>query len=284
MDGFDDLLNPSRQALEENPFADPFLKRSGSPDPWATPFASTDHASEGFGSTAEHFATEPTYESSAHEFASSSTNEEAYISDPLDSAAHHEDEEEDNKPLGNLRSPGFRESVPSNTTFSETATIRPTKEEETYAEPPSPLPSVHEPGNDTAAHQTASAPTAFVTPSHSNSSFASPPLSATEPNFKSPLDSFRTIEQSMGGLSLGGETATGWQPEETPWQSEHFAHPQPKAAQSEEDSDDDKPILQAFNKQHDDNTSVFLCRTHRLRSCLNTYHLFLDHKYPNPKR
>ena len=183
MDGFDDLLNPSRQALEENPFADPFLKRSGSPDPWATPFASTDHASGGFGSTAEHFATEPTFESSAHEFASSSVNDNAYISDPLESAAQHEEEEEDNKPLGSLRSPGFRESVPSNTTFSETATIRPTKEEETYAELPSPRPSVDS-GNGAVAQQMASAPTASVTPSHSNSSFASPPLSAAEPNLR----------------------------------------------------------------------------------------------------
>ncbi len=116
MDGFDDLLNPSRQALEENPFADPFLKRSGSPDPWATPFASTDHASEGFGSTAEHFATEPTFESRCSRICpTSSVNDNAYISDPLESATQHEEEEEDNKPLGSLRSPGFRESVPSNT-------------------------------------------------------------------------------------------------------------------------------------------------------------------------
>lgn len=39
MEGFDDLLAPSRSALEDNPFADPFAKRSNSPDPWATPFA-----------------------------------------------------------------------------------------------------------------------------------------------------------------------------------------------------------------------------------------------------
>jgi hypothetical protein len=44
MEGFDDLLTPSRNALEDNPFADPFTRRSGSPDPWATPFASTQRA------------------------------------------------------------------------------------------------------------------------------------------------------------------------------------------------------------------------------------------------
>lgn len=35
MDRFDDLLDPSRHVLEDNPFADPFL-RSRSPDPWAS--------------------------------------------------------------------------------------------------------------------------------------------------------------------------------------------------------------------------------------------------------
>ncbi len=39
MDSFDDLLAPSRHILEENPFADPFAKRSNSPDPWASPFS-----------------------------------------------------------------------------------------------------------------------------------------------------------------------------------------------------------------------------------------------------
>ena len=36
MDNFDDLLANSRRALEENPFEDPFAKRSNSPDPWAS--------------------------------------------------------------------------------------------------------------------------------------------------------------------------------------------------------------------------------------------------------
>src|ERR1700722_3906738 len=37
MEGFDDLLTPSRTAFEENPFEDPFAKpRPSSPDPWAT--------------------------------------------------------------------------------------------------------------------------------------------------------------------------------------------------------------------------------------------------------
>ncbi|KAJ3864860.1 Vps5 C terminal like-domain-containing protein [Lentinula novae-zelandiae] len=42
MDGFDDLLAPSRSMLEDNPFnedSNPFgSRRSGSPDPWASPF------------------------------------------------------------------------------------------------------------------------------------------------------------------------------------------------------------------------------------------------------
>jgi hypothetical protein len=40
MDGFDDLLAPSKRALEDNPFENPFAQhRSSSPDPWAS-FAS----------------------------------------------------------------------------------------------------------------------------------------------------------------------------------------------------------------------------------------------------
>jgi sorting nexin-1/2 len=37
MSGFDDLLQESSRALEENPFEDPFARpRASSPDPWST--------------------------------------------------------------------------------------------------------------------------------------------------------------------------------------------------------------------------------------------------------
>jgi len=44
MDGFDDLLPPSKRALEDNPFENPFAQhRSGSPDPWASYSPQLDH-------------------------------------------------------------------------------------------------------------------------------------------------------------------------------------------------------------------------------------------------
>ena len=38
MDIFEDLLAPSRHALENNPFSNPFAEQPSSPDSWATPF------------------------------------------------------------------------------------------------------------------------------------------------------------------------------------------------------------------------------------------------------
>ncbi|KAF8892263.1 Vps5 C terminal like-domain-containing protein [Infundibulicybe gibba] len=131
MDGFDDLLAPSRQLLEDNPFADPFAKRSNSPDPWATPFAANQPESSfeettsttptiDQPSTTEHSESSSTAEGSSHGTPPPST-------DPLESASYGDDD--DNKPLGTFAtSPGFRESVPAN--FSEIATIRPTEIEE----------------------------------------------------------------------------------------------------------------------------------------------------------
>ena len=128
MDSFDDLLAPSRHALEDNPFADPFAKQPGSPDPWATPF--DPHA---YDNTSQHF--------------------ESPINSP---GPVHAADDDDNKPLGRNQSPGFRESIGTNfsetatnfsetatnfsetaTNFSETATIRPeTLEWQTEAQTP----------------------------------------------------------------------------------------------------------------------------------------------------
>jgi sorting nexin-1/2 len=284
MDGFDDLLNPSRHALEDNPFADPFLKRPNSPDPWATPFASTD-TSGGFGSTSDHFGAESTYQTTSHEVSLSSTEEEHPIPDPLDSAAQSEEDEEDNKPLGNLRSPGFRESVPPPAPFSETATIRPINEEgvHTHAESfsvslrtPTQVISTPAQGLTSISATSSTAAAQPPAPSRTSSGFASPPQSATESNYKSPLEPFGALEHSIAGISLGGEAAGGWQAEETPWQTETLSPPRP-TPQAEEDSDDDKPILQTVSKQHGDVNSVcVLLPMHHY-----TYLIFLDFRLPH---
>ncbi|KAJ7577034.1 Vps5 C terminal like-domain-containing protein [Mycena floridula] len=139
MDSFDDLLAPSRRMLEENPFSDPFAKRSSSPDPWATPYQADEPV-------ATFTQEEPVEQESAAE-------EPAVVAenDPLDSATLQPDDEDDNEPLGRrLASPGFRESVappppapePAQVpepAFSEIATIRPTEPEETIPAPAEPL-------------------------------------------------------------------------------------------------------------------------------------------------
>ncbi|KAF7430895.1 Vacuolar protein sorting-associated protein 5 [Pleurotus ostreatus] len=164
MDGFDDLLAPSRSVLEENPFEDPFGKRSNSPDPWATPFLNSVHGGAhddpyaGFGTSSagasaaapgssaydEHDEGHRTVEEEAKAEVPTSpgvrdvrepplTIESASSADPLESSRTKEDatDVEDASllpPSGSTqpRSPGFRESVPQ---FSETATIRPPQED-----------------------------------------------------------------------------------------------------------------------------------------------------------
>ncbi|KIM44718.1 hypothetical protein M413DRAFT_25155 [Hebeloma cylindrosporum] len=259
MEGFDDLLGPSRQALEENPFADPFLKRSSSPDPWANPFASTD-SSDAFGNTSAHFASpEPSNSSISNDIGSNSSAvvDESPIADPLDSAASAaDDDDDDNEPLAKLRSPGFRESVPR--IFSETVTIRPPHDEDldskSSIDNESTMPGLPTP-EPASTSTTARTP---QPPSRSNSSFASPPPSATESNFKSPLETpFGGLNRSMAGLSLGGEAQGGWNPAEaqTPWQAEQITPVPAKPSQGDDDSDDDRPILQSYHKQHEDKSS-----------------------------
>lgn len=199
MDGFDDLLAPSRHALEDNPFADPFQKDRSSPDPWATPFAATEP--QGFGSTSiEHSQSLDSYGSlSNNEFGASSSEFKPLDGSPVDAPAHtvDDDENDDNEPLGRIRSPGFRQNMAAS--FLETATIRPTTTED--------YPSL------TSAATT------------------------IQNNFDNPSPST-------------------WQTEtQTPWQSEHPIPIPTKIAQSDEDSDDDKPIIQTL-KHYDQDDSA----------------------------
>ncbi|KAL0953850.1 hypothetical protein HGRIS_005026 [Hohenbuehelia grisea] len=195
MDGFDDLLGPpSRNVLEENPFEDPFSKRSGSPDPWATPFASSQHddpyqssyhAFEGSTATSASPTTQTTQESTmpsstSHDSNAGNTAElnikdtrpldsattQASDADPLASSRTDDDEVtlEPNRVSSTPRSPGFRESVVP-VAFSETATIRPT-EPENFApalQPSSPSQPTHSPHID-REHGTPPASAAPQTP------------------------------------------------------------------------------------------------------------------------
>ena len=239
MDSFDDLLAPSRHALEDNPFADPFAKQRSSPDPWAKPFAATD--SHAFDNTSEHFNS-----LDSNDLGASSSEYKPSDNDPMNSPGLAYAADDDN----NERSPGFRESIGA--TLSETATIRPATMEDypSFPSSTSPTQSTHSGSVPSDSQKTMSL---------GSTTFSSPPPLTTESNFLSPLEN----PSSIIGLSLGGETL-GWQTEaQTPWQSEH-EHPisvPTKLDRSNEDSDDDKPIMQTL-KHHDQDESVSVSCTH----------------------
>ncbi|KAJ7247618.1 Vps5 C terminal like-domain-containing protein [Mycena haematopus] len=237
MDGFDDLLTPSQSSLENNPFADPFAKRSSSPDPWSSPFA-RQASSDVFEYQAR--ATTPPVEDEENE-------ETPAVEDnaPLDSAtAHTMDDEPDplGGPLAPL-SPGFRESVPeSEPGFSEIATIRPTEPEELQSSIPIPEDE----------------PTRTVTPTS-----ATPPpraLSESAPSLPrahaqvhvppspdrgwGPLDG--GITRSYPNLALGAESAQPDWGEQENWSNDRT--PPTRLPTEDADSDDDKPVLQTVRQ------------------------------------
>ena len=90
MNGFDDLLTPSKRVLEDDPFENPFAQhRSGSPDPWAS-----------FSSQLEHnpfSSSEPTTTTSAFEPEPPSPVSTT-SADPLDSAITTEQEHDPSPP------------------------------------------------------------------------------------------------------------------------------------------------------------------------------------------
>ena len=282
MDGFDDLLGPSRAALEANPFADdPFSRpRSGSPDPWASPFGATDSA-DVFGNTATHFATSDSFDSHVNVFepvavAATTTvtttgQPEPTTSDPLDSAAalHHALDDDDNEsPAVNLRTPGFRESLPVTTaTEMKPDALSEPLPQPSFEEADKPYIRVDESETRKVVTQTSSAtiversriltsPESLTTPSKSNSSYASSQTPSSTLAFKSPLDPSASsiLERSFTGLSIGGEVTGGWHTDEhvpwnTPETSAGAGSAQPPS-EADDDSDDDKPILQALQEKH----------------------------------
>ncbi|TFK29709.1 protein transporter [Coprinopsis marcescibilis] len=280
MDAFDDLLAPSRQALESNPFASPFdSNRSGSPDPWASPFASqTSNDPSPFG-TSHGFEHNPFSSGNPYESPSAPTFEAAVRedlleevqdttpepialqepSDPLDSAAANssQDEEEDNRPLG-LRTPGFRESIaPPNSfprkvdtdlshtpTRSRTPEIQPLQSPNNTVAPPSAIQAHH-------IQQSAL--------SRSSTPLASPLVAGVLEN---------TLESSLGGLSLGADVlggsaspivsrSKGWQDDDSAWGRTDLptAPIVPVGSASAEDSDDDKPISQTLKRSSVDSAN-----------------------------
>jgi sorting nexin-1/2 len=244
MDTFDDLLEPSRRALEINPFEDPFAKRSNSPDPWSTfahqpvsPIIISDSQALQESEYEAGSGTTPTGSFVTAERAES-VEESASIGspDPLDAATQqHVGIEEYSVPDSGSRSPGFMESIPP--TFSEIETIRPSLPEE--LEPSIPAPSFFE--STSLIPPTSSNLTKPVSSSSSTSVGSSSPSASTFARVTSPLDSPANsgIARSFADLALGGESVGAWQGAQSSWASPHIQGP------GADDSDDDKPIRQA---------------------------------------
>lgn len=248
---FDDLLDPSHSALEENPFADPFSKRSNSPDPWASPYTRQDYSSTTF--LADQSNITPTVEATGPPGRVAHVSDEvpSTSADPLDSAAVATDE--DDEALARFTSqtsPGFRESVISSS-FSETATIRPTESEELEPSFTAPIEKVSLPHPVTPPPRIPVDVPVSPSPTHnrafSRSSVVSPtPSTSRVDPSRGPLEQpvRASTEPSFSDLSIGGESGRGWQGAQEAW-----SHDRPVSRfPTEDDSDDDKPIGQALKE------------------------------------
>ena len=106
MDGFDDLLTPSKRALGDDPFENPFAQhRSGSPDPWASFSSQLEHNPF---SNSEPVTTAPAFEPEPPSPVSTT------LTDPLDSAITAELEEHVPSPPRTptqFKASGFKEST-----------------------------------------------------------------------------------------------------------------------------------------------------------------------------
>lgn len=278
MDGFDDLLAPSKRALGDDPFENPFAQhRSGSPDPWAS-----------FSSQLEHnpFSTsEPVTVISAFEpEPPSPVSFSPTSADPLDSAITTEQEHDP--------------SPPGTPTQSTTSDIRedtlevehePTPESEANPNPEPEL-TVPQPETERTPIQetTSLPPTAepvspppskgFVafTPTHSprGSEAFSKPISSVI----SPLDhpglagSFGDAFPSISSFG-GGDLSGGWESQS----SSVFANDAPLESSREpslpDDDDEDNrpvaqsPILKAKEKEKEALNNVHLIHVFCSRFC-----------------
>lgn len=281
MDGFDDLLAPSRDALERNPFADPFA-RPGSPDPWSSykPTPSSEELTEDTSATefgTELRSTTPRLDDSAFTGPSASASEPGFASydapeDPLESAKTLQEEEvheehaaepepttpTEHAPTASPRSPGFKESV-SAIVEDVPAPENPLLFQQHHTPPRTSSPPLTvnvnpplTPASPPPTSPTASASASIIghAPSSSAASIVSPtsmPLTAPSARpFYNPLDQPQSLDRSFSGLALGGESVNGWQSMGQGSQSMFLHGTQTQsAAADDEDDDDDKPILQA---------------------------------------
>ncbi|KAH7921295.1 Vps5-domain-containing protein [Leucogyrophana mollusca] len=234
MDGFDDLLAPSRSVLEDNPFEDPFAKRSNSPDPWssytqqpndpAPAQDDQDYYKSGFEQEPEPRSTTPT---ESYATGSRGHSDQSSAVDPLDAAANTADEEETTAPSDAVtpRTPGF-------TVFNSSADDH----IKTISEP--------EPDSPASDLRTPSPPPPAPAPRLSSPEPASQSHSP-ERTVVSPLEHRppASIDHAFASLALGGESQGGWQ---GGWSNDTPSSiVQPAPQNNDDDDDDDTPIGQS---------------------------------------
>jgi len=258
MDGFDDLLAPSKRALEDNPFENPFAQhRSGSPDPWASFASQLEHnpfSSSGSTTTVPAFEPEPPSPLSPAP------------TDPLDSVITTEPEErvpspprtptqfatsdskknvveEDRRPIPEPVSKSTPEPEPRPTLEPEPAAPQP-EPERTPIQEPSSLPPTTGPVSPPPTK-------GFVafTPTHSpreSEAFSKPISSVISPLDHPGLgggfgDTFPSLS-SLGGDALGG----GWESQSSSLfvnGASAVASREPSLA--DDDDEDNRPVAQS---------------------------------------
>lgn len=281
MEGFDDLLVPSRNILEENPFEDPFAQpRSGSPDPWSSfgqqqqslpSHTDIEYFKSGF---EDHPSTTQTTTESyfTSDYGHGNQNNIAVRADPLDAAIvtaeDHEDEQSASHSDAHLdtttsRTLGLEPFTPSTGDQSQTA-VEPAPSESPLRERTPPIPPADEVGTSAASSISRSegpTPSQFSSPKEPISSFTSP-----ERAIVSPLDqqSPSNIDRAFASLALGGESHGGWQ---TGWGSHDNAtaitgFSTPNTTANNDDDDDDTPIGQTarFRNAGSPLVSTLCCR------------------------
>ena len=257
MDGFDDLLAPSKRALEENPFENPFAQhRSSSPDPWASYSSHLEHNPF---SSSEPTATSPTFEPEPPSPVSPTST------DPLDSAITTEPEHAPSPPRTptHFTSPDLKENpVEEEHQPTPEPLSGPTPEPEEEASPESrraasQLETERTPVQVTTSLPFATEPTSppsakgFVafSPTHSpkeSEEFSKPLSSVVSPLDHPSLsggfgDTFPGIS-SIGGDALGG----GWESQTSSlFVNGASAGPSRQPSLPDDDDEDNRPVAQS---------------------------------------
>lgn len=243
MEGFDDLLAPSRNVLEENPFEDPFAKRSSSPDPWSSSFLhqpaersthnDIDYYKTGFEDVPER-STSPTPTTESYVTGDRGYSDQNSTVDPLDAAvvtAEDRDDEHNTAPTDAIspRRPGFRVS-----TYSV--------EEHTTTVPD--VNSGSPAGDDERLVRDTTSPHQDLLVSPSSPATFSPAEDTTLPYSSKSEQSFPpAVDQSFASTTFGGDSQRGWQ---SNWGTNDRLSPvHLNTTAEDEDDDDDKPIGQS---------------------------------------